>query len=97
MNKNIQELILGCSHYPLIYDLLRKKVDSNIRIIDPSAALIKRFNEYFVTPKIKHYESISYENVKFFVTSEKHKFSEKVKFWLEINKEIRLVNLRSNV
>jgi len=97
LNKNIQELILGCSHYPLIYNLLRKKIDSNIKIIDPSEALIKKFNETFPTPKTNRYESISFENVKFFVTSDKDEFSKKVKFWLEINKEIRLVNLRSNV
>jgi len=96
-NKNIEELILGCSHYPLIYDFLRKKIDSNIKIIDPSAALIKKFNESFVIPKNDRYVGISYENVKFFVTSEKDVFSKKVKFWFEINKEIRLVNLRSNV
>ena len=97
LNKNIQELILGCSHYPLIFDFLRKKVDSNIKIIDPSKALIKKFNESFSIPKTESYESLSYENVQFFVTSDKDEFSKKVKFWLEINKEIRLVNLRSNV
>ena len=97
INKNIEELILGCSHYPLIYDFLRKKLDSNIKIIDPSVALIKKFNESFAIPKTDRYESISFENVKFFVTSERDEFSNKVKFWLEINKEIRLVNLRSNV
>ena len=97
INKNIEELILGCSHYPLIYDFLRKKLDSNIKIIDPSVALIKKFNESFAIPKTYRYESISTENVKFFVTSEKDEFSNKVKFWLGINKEIRLVNLRSNV
>ena len=97
LNKNIEELILGCSHYPLIYDFLRKKLDSNIKIIDPSVALIKKFNESFAIPKTYRYESISSENVKFFVTSEKDEFSNKVKFWLGINKEIRLVNLRSNV
>ena len=97
INKNIEELILGCSHYPLIYDFLRKKLDSNIKIIDPSVALIKKFNESFAIPKTDRYESISPENVKFFVTSEKDEFSNKVKFWLGINKEIRLVNLRSNV
>jgi len=94
---NIEELILGCSHYPLIYDILRKKIDSNIKIIDPSAALIKKFNESFAILKKDPYESLSYENVEFFVTSEKDVFSKKVKFWFEINKEIRLVNLRSNV
>ncbi len=97
LNKNIEELILGCSHYPLIYDFLRKKINSNIKIIDPSEALIKKFNESFTIPKTDRYESISFENVKFFVTSERDEFSNKVKFWLGINKEIRLVNLRSNV
>ena len=97
LNKKIEELILGCSHYPLIYDFLRKKINSNIKIIDPSVALIKKFNESFAIPKTDCYEYLSFENVKFFVTSERDKFSKKVKFWLGINKEIRLVNLRSNV
>jgi len=97
INKNIEELILGCSHYPLIFDFLRKKIDSNIKIIDPSEALIKKFNEAFIIPKTECYESISYDNVDFFVTSKKDEFSKKIKFWLEINKEISVVNLRSNV
>jgi len=97
IKKNNEELILGCSHYPLIYDILRKKLDSNIKIIDPSEALIKKFNKSFAIPKTDRYERISFENVKFFVTSEREEFSNKVKFWLGINKEIRLVNLRSNV
>ena len=97
VDNNIQELILGCSHYPLIYDFLRKKIDLNIRIIDPSEALIQKFNKSFAIPKNDFYESTTYDNVNFFVTSEKDEFCKKVKFWLEINKEIRLVNLRSNV
>ncbi len=97
LNKNIEELILGCSHYPLIYDFLRKKIDSNIKVIDPSKALIKKFNETFAIPETYRYESLSFENIKFYVTSNKDDFSKKVKLWLGINKEIRLVNLRSNV
>jgi len=81
----------------LIYNFLRKKIDSNIKIIDPSEALIKKFNESFEIPKTDRYDSLSNKNVRFFVTSEKDKFAKKVKFWLEINKEITLVNLRSNV
>jgi len=97
INKNIEELILGCSHYPLIYDFLRKKLDSNIKIIDPSVVLIKKFNVSFAIPKTDRYESISSEDIKFFVTSENDLFSKKVKIWFEINKEISLVNLGSNV
>ena len=97
LNKNIEELILGCSHYPLIYDFLRKKIDSSIKIIDPSEALIKKFNESFIIPKNDCYKCLPYEDLTFFVTSEKDDFSKKVKIWLEIDKEIFLVNLRSNV
>jgi len=95
--QKIEVLILGCSHYPLIFDFLRKKIDSNIVIIDPSDALIEKFNESFNIPITNRYESFFCENVKFFVTSERDEFSKKVKFWLGINKEISLVNLRSNV
>ncbi len=95
LNKNIQELILGCSHYPLIFDILRKKVNPDINIIDPSLALIKKFNEYFPITKNYSIDSMSYEDVNFFVTAKSEEFLEKVKYWLEINKEIRLVNLRT--
>jgi len=96
LKKNIQELILGCSHYPLIKDILRNKVNPNINIIDPSFALVKEFNKYFPVPVGFCSEKISYENVDFFVTAKKEDFYRKLKYWLEINKEIILVNLRSN-
>tara|TARA_B100002019_G_scaffold108154_1_gene92967 strand:+ start:192 stop:986 length:795 start_codon:yes stop_codon:yes gene_type:complete len=97
INKNIEVLILGCSHYPLIYDFLREKLDSNIKIIDPSTALIKKFNRCFTIPETDLYQSSSFGNINFFVTSENDLFSKKVKIWLDINKEISLVNLGSNV
>ena len=97
LDKNIEELILGCSHYPLIYDFLRKKIDSNIKIIDPSEALIKKFNKFFIKPRIDGYDYNLEEDINFFVTAKDVEFSKKVEFWLELNKEIRLVNLGSNV
>ena len=96
LKNDIEEMILGCSHYPLIYDVLKNKMPSNIKIIDPSVALVNKFNNSFLIPKNHSCNSISHENINFFVTSKSEEFSKKVKYWLEINKEIRLVNLRSN-
>ena len=96
LKENIEEIILGCSHYPLIYDVLKSKMHANIRIIDPSVALVNNFNNSFLIPKSSCYESTSKDNIKFFVTQNSEDFSKKVKYWLEINKEIKLVNLRSN-
>ena len=96
LRQEIQELILGCSHYPLIYNILRRKIDNKINIIDPSIALVNKFNSFFSISKNKLIQTISYDNVNFFVTSKYDEFSLKAKYWLEINKEINLVNLRSN-
>ena len=96
LKKDIEELILGCSHYPLIYNVLKNKMPSNIRIIDPSVALVNKFNNSFLISKNDSCTSIFHENVKFFTTSKPEEFSKKVKYWLGINKEIRLVNLRTN-
>jgi len=74
INKNIEELILGCSHYPLIYDFLRKKLDSNVKIIDPSIALINKFNESFAIPETDRYESLSLKNVKFLLPQKEMSF-----------------------
>ena len=96
LKENIEEIILGCSHYPLIYDVLKNQISSNINIIDPSSALVNKFNNSFAIPKNHCYETISYDNVNFFVTAKREEFSKKVKYWLKINKQISLVYLRSN-
>ena len=80
----------------MIYNVLKSKMHSNIRIIDPSAALVNNFNNSFLISKNYSYESTSSDNIKFFVTRNSEDFSKKVKYWLGINKEIKLVNLRSN-
>ena len=96
LKNDIEELILGCSHYPLIYNILKNKMPSYVKIIDPSVALVNKFNNLFLISKNYCSMSISQQNVKFFVTSKKEEFSKKLKYWLEINKEIRFVNLRTN-
>jgi len=93
LDKNIGEIILGCSHYPLIIQVLRKKIVSDIKIIDPSIALINNLNNYFY-PLKKYNKSNIYDDVEFFATGKIDKFSIKVTNWLKINKKITLVNLR---
>ena len=93
LKKNISEIILGCSHYPLIFNILRKKVASDIKIIDPSLSLVSNLNNYF--HPIKIFDKINkYDNVEFFATGKIDEFSIKVTNWLKINKKITLVCLR---
>ena len=96
LKENVEEIILGCSHYPLIYNVLRNRIDPKIGIIDPSVALVNKFNNSFLITKNHCCESIYHDNIRFFVTAKSEEFSKKVKYWLKFNKEITLVNLRSN-
>jgi len=93
IKKNISEIILGCSHYPLIVEILRKKISSDIKIIDPSIALTNNLNKFF-NPIEKFDKSNKYDDVEFFATGKIDEFSIKVTNWLKINKKITFVNLR---
>ena len=93
LKKNISQLILGCSHYPLIYQILREKILSDIEIIDPSIALTNKLNKFFY-PHNSFHKSNKYDNVEFFATGNIDEFSIKVTNWLKINRKITLVNLR---
>ena len=93
IKRNINEIILGCSHYPLIYQILRKKLPTDIKIIDPSKALINNLNNHFYSSK-KFIKGIKYDNVEFFATGKIDEFSIKVTNWLKINKKISFVYLR---
>ena len=93
LKQNIKQIILGCSHYPLIYQTLRKRIPPNIKIIDPSIALINNLNNYFYPSKIIN-KSNKYDKVEFFATGKIDEFALKVSNWLEINKKITFVNLR---
>ena len=96
IENNVDEIILGCSHYPLIIDLLRYKIPKSIKLIDPSKSIIDNFHRYFCDLKKISNEKNYYENVEFYVTANTDEFSMKVKNWLEINKKITLVNLRTD-
>ena len=94
IDNNIGEIILGCTHYPLIYEILREKTPSHINIIDPSIALIENFNKYYYPSEIND-QVRNYDSVEFFATGKIDEFSLKVTNWLEINKKISLANLRT--
>ena len=95
IERKVQEIILGCSHYPLIYDILRKKIPSEIKITDPSISLVNNLNKSFKYKKNIFIKNNFYDNVEFFATGEIDQFSLKVTHWLEINKKISFVNLRT--
>jgi glutamate racemase len=42
LEKNIDTVVLGCTHYPFVIPLIEKIVGENVRVIDPAPAIAKQ-------------------------------------------------------
>ncbi|MDQ0204441.1 glutamate racemase [Pectinatus haikarae] len=40
--KSIESLILGCTHYPIISDILKKYLDTDVSLINPALSTVKK-------------------------------------------------------
>ncbi len=45
--RQIDTLILGCTHYPLLKSIIQKKIGKRVQIIDSSVAVTGKIKEYF--------------------------------------------------
>ncbi len=95
LKAEVESIILGCSHYPLIIPLLSELIPSKVNLIDPAEALSLKL-ESFLGPKIiDPIKKESLTNSKFYVTSDPNKFAIRSKNWLNICPEVELVSLRN--
>ena len=94
LNRKIDSLILGCSHYPLITPVLTDLLPTSVKLIDPAEALALQL-KFFMESKISNFSK--YKNLvdsKFYVTSNLKRFPSKAKQWLNVFPEVNLVSLQ---
>lgn len=75
-NKDIDTLILGCTHYPLLNDKIDTYFDHKVKLINSGTVLSLRLND-------KNYRE---PNVEFYVSGDLEKFKEQAKYFLNIEK-----------
>ena len=94
LNKKIDSLILGCSHYPLITPLITEILPSSVKLIDPAKDLALKL-KLFMDSKINNLSKKQYlADSKFYVTSNLKEFPLKAKHWLNVFPEVNLVSLQ---
>ncbi len=81
MNKNIDALILGCTHYPIFKKEIKKIIPKNVTLISQDEIIPKKLNEYFakhpeITKKLSKNKSI-----KILVTDKTQNLEFLVKKW----------------
>ncbi len=96
INENVEEIILGCSHYPLLKPLLEEILPLNIRLIDPAISLARELDQILGVPsklQVKA-ENDWFRGIRFCVTSNPEDFASKANHWLGIRPKVKLVSLQ---
>lgn len=71
--KNIDSLILGCTHYPIVENLIQKIVGKKVKLINPEKLVVKEVREYLKEHNLLNSQR-SLGNREFFVTDLNDRF-----------------------
>ena len=69
LEKNIDTVVLGCTHYPLVIPLIQQIVGGNVRVIDPAPAVARQVRRLLEAGGMRS-ESKSNGKVKFYTSGD---------------------------
>src|SRR5215216_2010239 len=67
LEKNIDAVVLGCTHYPFVIPLIQQIVGENVRVIDPAPSVAKQVRHVLESRGIKNQFQVSGE-IKFYTS-----------------------------
>lgn len=74
---NVDTIILGCTHYPIVKNIIKKYAGNDISLVEPGEELAKFMEKEFKKFELKD-ESIHNRNIQFFVSGDVQKFKRDV-------------------
>jgi len=72
--KQTDTLILGCTHYPLMINDIRRIMGKNVKIVDPAAVVAERLDNYLNRHEEIEKKLSKNKNVVFYTTDDVNKF-----------------------
>jgi glutamate racemase len=86
INQNVDQLVLGCTHYPLFLDIIQAVVGQGVAVIDSAEAVARRTKDILMTQKIFRTETDS-PNIIIYSTGDRKILKNVVSklFFVEIN------------
>ncbi len=94
LDARVQAIVLGCTHYPLIEEALRRLLPNEVRLIDPSIGLARNLDSLLGAPvTLPVQKTCSYANTRFCVTADPESFASKSSNLLGCFPIIELVSL----
>ncbi len=94
LEARVEEVVLGCTHYPLLEPLLRELLPQEIRIIDPAVGLADKLDKFLGPPVWRFNRRYSLASTRFCVTKDPLNFAARANDWLGECPEVELVSLQ---
>tara|TARA_B100000700_G_scaffold290629_1_gene348871 strand:+ start:327 stop:1130 length:804 start_codon:yes stop_codon:yes gene_type:complete len=95
LDYEVQAVILGCSHYPLLSPLIKELLPKQVRLIDPALGLVRSLEQVLKNSNYSSSDKGSVSNTRFCVTADPSGFATRAMYWLNNYPEVELVSLRS--
>lgn len=92
-DKHIDTLILGCTHYPLLINVIRKYVPDNIRILEQGNIIAEKLLDYLKRHPEMERRLSKNKNVTFQTTEDKDIFMEKAALFLGVSVDAATIHL----
>lgn len=80
LEKNIDSLILGCTHYPMLARTIKKVVGSGVELINPAEEASKRMEEILIRNNMA--SVLKTPDYRFYVSDSKERFKEMAQIFL---------------
>lgn len=91
---NIDTLILACTHYPLLANLIQNYFGEKIQLIDPAIASVKLIRNYLIENNLLNKETNKMRSSIFYTTAQKDKFEKIARNWIPIGQfEVKQISV----
>lgn len=92
--KEIDTLILACTHYPLLGDLIQDYLGKDLTLIDPAISTTELIREYLIKNNLLNTNKKNTNESIFYTTAEAEKFELIARNWIPIGKfEVENISL----
>ena len=89
-SKNIDTLIMGCTHYPIIEEAIQKEMGKGVKLINPGKSVSKEVAKFLIDNNMEN-DSSSNPKLKFYVTDLTDQFIKTAKLFLGKNNITKIV------
>lgn len=94
LKRNVDIIVLGCTHYPIVKNKIRKFVGNKIKVISQDEIVPKKLENYLIRhPEIES-KITQNRRITFLVTDKTDQLSELAKKWFGKNIQLKLIKLK---